>query len=75
MNFPTDEQRIINSLSKGFSIPISIYDYKAVKNVLNGTFLIDNEPQKIITGYTLEFKEVLTAKLDPRFDLNNYLNN
>lgn len=68
MILPTDEQRILKLLSQGYVIPISIYDDSAIKNVLNGKFLIENKPVKVIKNFNTDYKDTLFARLDSRFN-------
>lgn len=67
MNFPTDEQRIINLLSRGYVIPTEIFEQDAIQKALQAKFLVDDTPVKLIKQYTMQYESVLSAKLDSRF--------
>ena len=68
MNFPTDEQRIINLLSRGYVIPTEIFEQDALQKALQAKFLVDDKPVKLIKQYTMQYESILSATVDSRFE-------
>jgi len=67
MNFPTDEQRIIKLLSRGYVIPTEIFEQDALQKALQAKFLVDDKPVKLIKQYTMQYESILSATIDSRF--------
>ena len=68
-----DEQiHILTMLSKGYLLPISIYDKNNIKQILTATFKVEGKESPILKSYTIDLDDVLTATLDPKFDLEKY---
>jgi len=68
-----DEQiHILTMISKGYLLPISIYDKNNIKQILTATFKADGKELPILKKYSIDLDDVLTATLDPKFDLEKY---
>lgn len=69
-----DEQiHIFRLISKGYVLPISIYDKNNIKQILTATFMYEGKEFPILKTYSVELGDVLNAKIDPRFDIDTYL--
>lgn len=67
-----EQIHILTMLSRGYLLPISIYDKNNIKQILSATFTVDGKEAPILKNYKVELNDVLTGTLDPRFNLNNY---
>ena len=67
-----EQLHILTLLAKGYLLPISIYDQNNIKQILTATFMAKGKETPILKSYTVDLDDVLSAKLDPRFDLERY---
>ena len=75
MNFKNEELQIIKMLSKGYVIPLTIYNKQTITNLLSSTFLMDKKSIKLIKNYTIELEDVFCATIDTRFDIETISKN
>jgi len=67
-----EQLHILTMISRGYLLPMSIYDKNNIKQILSATFMVDGKETPILKSYKVELDDVLTGTVDPRFDLENY---
>lgn len=67
-----EQIHILTMISKGYLLPMSIYDQNNIKQILSATFTIEGKEFPILKSYKVDLDDVLTGTLDPRFDLEKY---
>lgn len=67
----SSEQQLIKLFSKGYVVPGRIFKEEVIQKAKDARFLVDDRPVKIIKQIKNQYEDVISAKVDSRYNFEN----